>query len=525
MNETFLPADDEAGSGVVTAPAPRHAADEPAPPRHAAQERTAAPESAGRPAADRPRPRRRNRYRAVLVACDAGAAALPLALSLASRWPAGSGIHVDANLLFAAALPAAWVALVAAGHGYERRVVGVGAQELDLIFRAFVRLAAWTALFVFATHAPISRFCVAWALALTLVADLLARYGARKWLHAARARDRYMTPALVIGDPRSIRSFAAQVRRDRYAGMQVIGACPLPQERGDDDSAVLGDSGIPVYGEPDSIIEAVRRSGAQTVVVLAGHVSPEKLRWISWQLEDQDVDLVVAPGLVEVGGRRLHIQPVAGLPLLYVDQPRFTGFRCVLKWSFDRIVAGLLLLVAALPMLIIAAIIRLTSRGPVLFRQVRVGTNGETFRLYKFRSMVVDAEQRLADLQHLNVNGDGVLFKMKRDPRVTRVGAVLRKYSLDELPQLFNVIGGSMSLVGPRPPLPAEVAQYQSDVHRRLLVKPGITGLWQVSGRSDLSWEESERLDLHYVENWSLGTDLLIIWKTAFAVLRSSGAY
>ena len=173
----------------------------------------------------------------------------------------------------------------------------------------------------------------------------------------------------------------------------------------------------------------------------------------------------------------------------------------------------------------VAVAVRVTSRGPVFFRQVRVGRNGRTFKMVKFRSMYVDAEARRAELEARNVNADGVLFKVRDDPRITPVGRVIRKYSLDELPQLFNVLSGRMSLVGPRPPLPAEVAKYGDDMRRRLLVKPGITGLWQISGRNDLSWEETKQLDLRYVENWSLGADLLILWKTPSAVARASGAY
>jgi lipopolysaccharide/colanic/teichoic acid biosynthesis glycosyltransferase len=172
-----------------------------------------------------------------------------------------------------------------------------------------------------------------------------------------------------------------------------------------------------------------------------------------------------------------------------------------------------------------ALAVRCTSRGPVFFRQTRVGKNGQLFRMVKFRSMYVDAEARKAELEQHNVNADGVLFKIRDDPRITRVGRVIRKYSLDELPQLFNVLSGRMSLVGPRPPLPAEVAGYGDDMRRRLLVKPGITGLWQISGRNDLSWEETKQLDLRYVESWSLGSDLLILWKTPSAVAKASGAY
>ena len=196
----------------------------------------------------------------------------------------------------------------------------------------------------------------------------------------------------------------------------------------------------------------------------------------------------------------------------------------LLKSIFDRVVGCLLLLAIAPILLVTAVLVKLTSRGPVLFRQTRVGRGGEQFSMLKFRTMVVDAEARKAELHVLN-EGNGVLFKLRDDPRVTKVGKYLRRFSIDELPQLVNVLRGDMSLVGPRPPLPAEVAQYAIDDARRMLVKPGLTGLWQVSGRSDLTWEESMRLDLRYADNWSIALDLLILWKTARAVLGSDGAY
>jgi len=234
--------------------------------------------------------------------------------------------------------------------------------------------------------------------------------------------------------------------------------------------------------------------------------------------------MVVAPALTDIAGPRIHITPVAGLPLLHVEEPEFTGARKILKETQDRILAGLAVVFLAPLMLALALLIRLDSRGPALFRQTRVGRGGEEFCVYKFRSMHVDAEERLAALVGRN-ESDGVLFKMRDDPRVTRIGKLLRRYSLDELPQLLNVLRGNMALVGPRPPLPREVANYATDVHRRLLVKPGITGLWQVSGRSDLSWEQTVRLDLRYVENWTLALDALILVKTVRAVLSGGGAY
>jgi exopolysaccharide biosynthesis polyprenyl glycosylphosphotransferase len=219
------------------------------------------------------------------------------------------------------------------------------------------------------------------------------------------------------------------------------------------------------------------------------------------------------------------MRPFIGLPLLHVEEPEFAGFKRVVKGAMDRLAAGLAVLLLVPVLGAIAVAVRLDSPGPVLFRQTRIGRGGREFTMLKFRTMVVDAEARRGDLLALNQNADGLLFKMADDPRVTRVGRVLRRFSVDELPQLFNVLSGRMSLVGPRPPLPAEVALYDDSVRRRLLVKPGLTGLWQVSGRSDLTWEESVRLDLRYVENWSLLLDIMILWKTGFAVVRARGAY
>jgi exopolysaccharide biosynthesis polyprenyl glycosylphosphotransferase len=284
-------------------------------------------------------------------------------------------------------------------------------------------------------------------------------------------------------------------------------------------------AGVPVVGDLDDAASVVRRSGAATVAVLP---SPEmdavSLRTLAWELEKTGTNLYVAPALLDVAGPRTTVRPTAGLTLLHVDHPQLSGPRQVLKDLFDRSVAGLALLMLSPLMLAVAVAIRLSDKGPALFTQTRVGKDGQPFKIYKFRTMVVDAEARLAELRKQNEH-DGVLFKMRRDPRITAIGVHLRKWSIDELPQLFNVLLGEMSLVGPRPALPDEAARYASHVRRRLVVKPGLTGLWQVSGRSDLSWDESVRLDLRYVENWSLALDLQILWKTISVLLRGSGAY
>jgi exopolysaccharide biosynthesis polyprenyl glycosylphosphotransferase len=253
-------------------------------------------------------------------------------------------------------------------------------------------------------------------------------------------------------------------------------------------------------------------------------MSGVRLRELAWELEKTGTDLCVAPALLDVAGPRTTIRPVAGLPLLHMDHPEFTGTKQVIKDAFDKLVGLSALALTAPVFLFVTLIIRLDDGGPAFFRQTRVGRDGRDFTVYKFRTMVMDAEKLKAELAASN-DHDGVLFKMRKDPRITKVGSWLRRWSLDELPQLLNVVRGDMSLVGPRPALPDEAARYGDYVRRRLVVKPGLTGLWQVNGRSDLSWEESVRLDLRYVENWSLVLDLQILWKTLSAVWRGSGAY
>jgi exopolysaccharide biosynthesis polyprenyl glycosylphosphotransferase len=425
-----------------------------------------------------------------------------------------------------AAFPFLWVGVTWLMDAYDRRVVGLGAEEYHRCVRAFIGILAAVAVVSYGLKAAVPRGVVVIALPLVLVLTLVGRYLARKALHHARAKGRAHNRVVVVGDADSVADLSERLQHDSYAGMHVVGACVPAAELTDDrarDELVRG--GVRVLGDLDDVVGAVGRANADTVAVTSSHAfGPQRLRELGWQMERIDADMVVAPGLVEVAGPRLHIRPVTGLPLLHVEKPEFAGGKRVLKGITDR-VASVAMLILLAPLLAgIWLAVRLTSPGPGFFKQVRVGKDGKEFRIWKFRSMYLDAEDRLASLQSQN-DGNGVLFKMKSDPRVTRVGAFLRKWSLDELPQLFNVVNGTMSLVGPRPPLPSEVEQYGQDVRRRLLVRPGLTGLWQVSGRSDLTWEESVRLDLRYVENWSFTTDLLILWKTIWAVAKGSGAY
>ena len=244
-----------------------------------------------------------------------------------------------------------------------------------------------------------------------------------------------------------------------------------------------------------------------------------------WRLETMDVDLVVAPGVMDVAEGRLALRPVAGFPLLHVEKPQYQGAKRFQKRAFDFCFA-LAALIGTSPLLIAAAAaVKLTSKGPVFYPSERIGLDGKPFTMLKFRTMVDGADKQIPGLLSLNESQGGMLFKIREDPRVTSVGKILRRYSIDELPQFINVLRQDMSVVGPRPPLRREVAKYDGDVKRRLLVKPGVTGLWQVNGRSDLAWDESVRLDLSYVDNWSMASDLLLIAKTLKAVVASDGAY
>ncbi|RBY89603.1 sugar transferase [Blastococcus sp. TF02A-30] len=420
----------------------------------------------------------------------------------------------------ALALPLTWSLLLALTGAHEERVFGAGSDEYRRVGTAGFAVLAVAGFVSYAAALDLSRAFVVVAVPALTVATLMIRYAGRIWLNRRRAAGRWTKRVIVVGRGGAVLDLVESFRRSTHSGLDVVAACVPPADR----HRVGRAAAVPVGGLDDVVAMADRLDADTIAVTSASETAAQYLRRLSWQLEGTGIELLVAPGLIEVAGPRLHIRPYDGFPLLSVEQPRFEGWRRVVKGGVDRGLAAFLLLAAAPVLVVIALAVGLSSPGPVLYRQERVGLGGRTFTMLKFRSMVVDAEQRLEALRDAN-NSDGLLFKMKADPRVTPVGRWLRRLSLDELPQLLNVLGGSMSLVGPRPPLPREVAGYDEVVHRRLLVKPGLTGLWQISGRSDLSWDEAIRLDLRYVENWSLALDAQIIWKTARAVLTSSGAY
>jgi exopolysaccharide biosynthesis polyprenyl glycosylphosphotransferase len=440
-------------------------------------------------------------------------------------WFSWSGLEAPPHPPFwiVAFVPLVWVPAMVVARTYEQRFLWVSVEEYRRVLGASVVLVAAVGTVSWAFHMHLARGFVVVALPLTTVLTLLQRFAHRHWLYRQRRRGRYQQTTILVGHLRSVAALDEQLQREAYQGYRVIGCCLPHIQRSPGADAF---NGLPILGGLEEVADVVTRFEVDTVAVLPSQeFDGPALRRLGWQLEDTSAELLVAPAITDVVGPRIHIRPVAGLPLLHVDRPELTGVRRFAKGAFDRTAALLALLVLSPVLLGIAVAVRVSSPGPVLFRQERIGRCGEAFTMPKFRSMVQNAHQLVETLAADGDRANDVLFKMRDDPRVTRVGRVLRRYSLDELPQLFNVLRGEMSLVGPRPPLAKEVERYGIDMHRRFLVKPGLTGLWQVSGRSDLSWDDSVRIDIRYVENWSLAFDLMIICKTVGVVLRGSGAY
>jgi exopolysaccharide biosynthesis polyprenyl glycosylphosphotransferase len=460
------------------------------------------------------------RYLRNTVALDAAVALASGLLALRGRYDTHGHVPT-AYVVLTATLPVIWVAALALAGAYEARFIGAGADEFRRVINAGLGLTSAIAVLSYLTKAQVSRGYILMAMPCVVGIDLLARYGLRKRLHRLRELGACLRRAVAVGHPQDVANLVNELRREPYHGLTVIAAClagPVPFRP--DEVA-----GVRVLGGLKDVVSAVREADADTVAVLAcPELNGVRLRRLAWALEKTNTDLCLAPALLDVAGPRTNVRAAAGLPLLYVDHPDLSGLRQVIKGVFDKVAAAFALLLLSPLLLAVGIAIRLEDGGPAFFRQVRVGRDGKPFRLYKFRTMVVAAEQQKA-LLAANDEGAGLLFKIRADPRITRIGAKLRRWSLDELPQLINVLLGQMSLVGPRPALPEEAAKYGDYVRRRLAVRPGITGLWQIHGRSDLPWEEAVRLDLRYVETWSLALDLLILWKTWPAVARGHGAY
>ena len=469
-----------------------------------------------------------NRYRRVLAVSDASVI-FSVAFVAHMPWfgldaaPVAVGWFDVGYLQISLLIAVAWVLALGAYRTRDPRIVGIGVDEYKRVISATVSLLGILAMVCLVFHVDIARSYFALAFPLGVAGLIASRWVLRRWLSRQRARGHYLSRVLVLGKRRDVSYVVNQIEKKSGAAYHVVGVSR--PGKSSIQWLTLGGRAIPVVPESGSIVDAVRELGADAVIVAGpGKGGGKYIQELGWQLEESATELILATGLTNVAGPRIHARPVEGLPLMHVELPQYTGARHTLKRLFD-IVASASALLTLLPVfLILAVLIKRDSPGKVLFRQERVGKGGKKFFMIKFRSMVETAEEDLAALLDQN-EGAGMLFKMQLDPRVTEVGRWLRKYSLDELPQFWNVLKGDMSLVGPRPPLQREVDGYETRVHRRLYIKPGLTGMWQTNGRSDLNWQDSVRLDLYYVENWSLAGDLIIIWRTALQMIKPVGAF
>jgi exopolysaccharide biosynthesis polyprenyl glycosylphosphotransferase len=464
------------------------------------------------------------RYRAKLVVTDFVIIVATVGASYFARFGLGEEVAITGEYLALSALiVGTWVASLAAYHTRDARVVGVGLAEYKQVVHASFLTFGLLAVIFLVLKIDIARGFFVVALPVGLVGLMGSRWLWRQWLTKQREFGNYLSRVIVVGGRKDVEYVVGHIERKWGAAYNVVGTAIDGEDRG---PVRVGARTVPVVADVHHVARATALVGADAVIVAGKPASaPDTyIRDLGWDLEGTGAELVLASGLTNVAGPRIHFRPVEGLPLMHVELPQYEGAKHVMKRALDVTVSGLALIFLLPLMAVIAAMVKADSPGPVIFRQERVGRGGQTFHMLKFRSMVETAEDDLAGLLDRN-EGAGLLFKIKNDPRVTRVGQVLRKYSLDELPQLWNILVGDMSLVGPRPPLPREVEGYEGHVKRRLFIKPGLTGMWQVNGRSNLSWEESVRLDLYYVENWSITGDLVIMWRTFRVLTTPVGAY
>jgi exopolysaccharide biosynthesis polyprenyl glycosylphosphotransferase len=424
------------------------------------------------------------------------------------------------------AIAGVWLLALSINRSRSPRVIGAGAEEYRRVGMATLSVFGGVAIISMLFKLDIARGYLAIALPTGIVFLVLFRWIARRMIARARLKHgRYVTRVLVVGNASAVKDLTKSFAREPKSGYEVVGACiPGPVIRTNIDIPGVGT--IPTFGDESNVVGAVTATNSHAVAVTATErLDGRGIRDLSWELEKLNIDLLVAPGVVDVAGPRLLMRPVCGLPLIHVEKPQYNGAKRFQKRLFDIVFSSTVLLFGFPLLLAVAVAVKLNSKGPVFYRSERIGLNGQPFEMIKFRTMVDGADAMVNKLTAFNDSDGGVLFKIRADPRVTSVGRLLRKYSIDELPQFINVFKRDMSVVGPRPPLATEVKSYDDYAKRRLLVRPGITGLWQVSGRSDLSWEDSVRLDMFYVENWSMVADLLIAVKTLKAVFGHSGAY
>jgi exopolysaccharide biosynthesis polyprenyl glycosylphosphotransferase len=418
-----------------------------------------------------------------------------------------------------------WLSALAGFRTRSPRVIGTGIEEYRRVITASFATFGAIAIVTLLLNVDIARGYLAVALPAGTLGLVLSRW---RWLrHVAHRRGggRFRTAVLAFGERDAVENLANELTRNPADGYQVVGVGIPRYGPAQGEHLTINGQLVPIVGGESDMLRAIHTCGADTVAIAGTeHFGVQGIRRLIWDLEPLGVDLVVSTGAMDVALSRLVMRPIAGLPLLHIEKPQYLRAKRLAKRVFDFLFASAAL-VGTLPILLISAIaIKVSSRGPVFYSAERIGIDGKPFAMLKFRTMVADADKQLAHLQDAN-ESDGLLFKIRDDPRVTPVGRVLRRFSIDELPQFINVLRGDMSVVGPRPPLRREVEAYDCEVLRRLLLKPGVTGLWQVSGRSDLAWNDAVRLDLSYVDNWSMVGDLFIVAKTVRAVVESKGAY
>ncbi len=443
---------------------------------------------------------------------------LTVALALfLGRLTGGPLLQDQTRIFLASALFVVWPIALWQRQSTAPTILGHGLEEYRRVIVASAMTAILTAAMAYATNGMRTRWFLLGAVALGTILLLVERHLLRLALLRALAAGQPLHRVFVIAAPPRDAAIR-QALGDGDARFDVVGSWQLNGR----DAA------------PDAIVAAAIESQADTIVYAP--LGTEDTAWtrrLGWAMEATDLSLLVSPSLVEIAGPRLSVEPVEGLALVRVDMPRFSGPARAGKRLLDLAAASVGLALLGIPMLIIAWLIRRDSPGPALFKQTRAGERSATFECWKFRTMFHGADAQRdalrataeAEASAQGQPADSATFKLTHDPRITRVGRRLRRYSIDELPQLVNVLKGEMSLVGPRPHPLDDVARYDDAATRRLLAKPGMTGLWQVSGRSDLDWEQAVRLDLYYVENWSFTADLLILLRTFKVVLTGSGAY
>lgn len=428
---------------------------------------------------------------------------------------ADSRISDVSYTFFSVVLIAAWMAMLSLIDSRDYRITGTGMTEYVRVADASMRLFGLIAIIGFLIRIDLARGYLLLSLPLGILMLVVERWCWREWLNRRRRQGMFSARVLLVGSDNSVAQIAKELTRAPEAGYFVVGAC-VPSGKVAD---TIPGTDIPIMGSVNAVDRAIVATNADTVAITStDDLPPYKVKQISWNLEAGKQHLVLAPSIVDIAGPRIHTRPVAGLPLIHVETPKFTAGQRFAKRMFDLVVTALLVVILS-PLFLVVAVLVKTTPGPVFFSHERIGMGGQPFRMLKFRSMRRGADKELKALLEAQGTSEKPLFKVKDDPRITPIGRFLRKYSLDELPQLFNVLGGSMSLVGPRPQIAAEVALYSDAARRRLLTRPGITGLWQVSGRSSLEWEDAVKLDLYYVENWSLAGDIAILAKTAGAVV------